>query len=634
MCGIVALISPGLPIDAGLLATMRDRLVHRGPDNGASWIDERGRVGLGHRRLAIIDTSHDADQPMTSPRSGAVLVFNGEIYNYIELRDELKGKGYRFSTRSDTEVLLASYDAWGTDCVTRFNGMFAFALYEPAKKQLLVARDRFGEKPLFIGRGRFGTLVFASEMKAILAHPLVSADENPRALERYGTGRWYEDDEQTFFDAIERIPPAHAAIFSSDGREIRRWRYWTPDYDNPVDVDVDEAVRRFSDLLDNSLRMRLRADVPIGSSLSGGLDSSVIVGRMARQRAAGQFTQNTFSACFDNDPTMSEGPDIDAVVEHTGVNSYRVTPSPEGLKAESRRLHWHQEEPFLSASIYLQWCVARLAGQHDTVVLLDGQGADELLGGYQYHFPAHQLDLVDQGKWFSALRETLRFTRRLQAAGERFENVTRRFNPGVALTPEQLRVHMQTPSAVAAGPYSVGVATARPGHRFRRTVSEALNYNSLPMLLRYADRNAMAFSREARLPYLDHELVDFCIRLPDGLLTRNGWQKWILREAASNAVPESVRWRADKVGYAAPLDAWLRGPLLGWAKERAFDQRLHSLPGYEAANLQRLWEEHQASAANHSWALWRWISLAEWLELRDRGWWRAGYFAAGNALAA
>ena len=634
MCGFVALISPAVPINGDLLAAMRDRLAHRGPDNAALWMHASGRIGLAHRRLSIIDTSHEADQPMVGAAGKSILVFNGEIYNYIELRSELKHKGIAFRTQSDSEVLLAAYEMWGIDCLARFNGMFAFAIFDGESKQLFIARDRFGEKPLFIGRGRFGTVAIASEMKAILAHPMISTASCEQALERYGTGCWYEDDSQTFFEAVERLPPAHAALFSMDGREIKRWRYWTPDYDHAHDIGLGEAIERFGTLLDRSLKLRLRADVPIGSSLSGGLDSSVVVGRLSKERASSVFTQNTFSACFDDDPTISEGPDINAVVSHSGVNSFRVTPTATGLMEESRRLHWHQEEPFLSASIYLQWCVARLAKQHSTVVLLDGQGADELLAGYQFYFSARQLDLLDQGRMFQALRETLRFTRRLEAAASHYSDVQRRFNPRVALTPEQLREYEQQRPPVTAGPYSAGVAYARPGYRLRRILSEALNYNSLPMLLRYADRNAMAFSRETRMPYLDYELVDFCIGLPDDLLIRNGWQKWILREAAGDAIPSSVRWRADKVGYAAPLDVWLRGALADWARERVFDARLSLMPGYHRPELERLWAEHQAGTANHSWALWRWVSLAEWLELRDRGWWRAGHCAAGNAMAA
>lgn len=625
MCGVVAVISPGVPIRQDVLDVMRDRLWHRGPDNGSTWLAQNARIGLAHRRLSIIDTSHSADQPMASEDDALRIVFNGEIYNYLELREELEKLGVSFRTRSDTEVLLVALREWGEDALCRLNGMFAFALWDARKRRLLVARDRFGEKPLFIGRGPFNTVVIASEMKAILAHPLMPCRINATATERYGASTWFEDDEHTFFDGIERLPPAHAAWFREDGSEERRWRYWTPDY-TVVDEDIKprDAVEQFRTLMQRSVNLRLRADVPVGSSLSGGLDSSLIVGLLSRERSTAAFTQNTFSAVFPSDPTLSEDKEVEAVVSHTGVNSFSVVPDPRRLAAESELLHWHQEEPFLSASIYLQWCVARLASQNRTTVLLDGQGADELLAGYQFYFRQRQLDLLDRGQAKLALRETAKFNRRLDIASRDYEGAHRRFNASVAYSVDELRKFGHTLPTVFHYPYQTGVAPARAGLRLRRTLSEALQYNSLPMLLRYADRNSMAFSRESRLPYLDHDLVDFCIRLPDRYYVRNGWQKWVLREAAGNTIPKQIRWRVDKVGYAAPLDKWLRYELRGWARDRVMDSRLLGMPGYDLQTVSALWDAHQTGEANHSWALWRWISLSEWLAIYHSGWWRAG----------
>ena len=625
MCGVVALISPAVPIRDDLLSAMRDRLIHRGPDNGASWVRKGRRVGLAHRRLSVIDTSHSADQPMATDDGSLRIVFNGELYNSLELKRELQGAGHVFRTHSDTEVLLVALRQWGEAALLRLNGMFAFALWDEQSRRMLVARDRFGEKPIFIGKGLFGTVVFASEMKAVLVHPLMRCSMDERAAARYGAGSWYEDDQLTFFEDIERLPPAHAAWFRQDGSEERRWRYWTPDY-TVIDADIRPraAVEEFGRLLQRSISLRLRADVPVGSSLSGGLDSSVIVGLLSRERSTSSFTQNTFSAVFPSDPTMSEDKEIGAVVSHTGVHSFLVTPDPLRLAEECALLHWHQEEPFLSASIYLQWCVARLAFQHRTTVLLDGQGADELLAGYQFYFRQRQLDLLDQGRVALAMRETAKFNRRLRVASEQYEGAQRRFNASIAYSTDELRDMGKPSSLVFHYPYSVGTAPAKPGFRLRRTLSEALLYNSLPMLLRYADRNSMAFSREARLPYLDYDLVEFCLRLPDDFYVRNGWQKWVLREAAGSTIPPEIRWRADKVGYAAPLDCWLRRELRTWGYERVMDSRLAGFPGYDLQSVRALWDDHQKGDANHSWALWRWISLAEWLSIYRAGWWRAG----------
>jgi asparagine synthase (glutamine-hydrolysing) len=616
---------------------MRDRLTHRGPDGGRSWLTTTPRavVGLGHRRLSIIDLSRAADQPMFNTSGNLALVYNGEIYNYVELRRELADAGRIFSTQSDTEVLLAAYERWGPECLPRLNGMFAFALWDGRNSELFLARDRFGEKPLFCTRLPGGGYAFASEMKALFAHPDVPVAPRESAVRSYVEGRFHEDEPETMFEGVARLLPAHAMIVGDDGAVRKRWRYWTPDY-SPAEERFDEAaaVARFRSLLEQSVRMRLRSDVSVGTSLSGGLDSSTIVCMLAAARMqTPTLTQNTFSGRFDDlDPTLSEGPYIDLVVERAGVCGYSVTPAALGLIEESERLHWHQEEPFLSASIYLQWCVMRLAHEHETTVLLDGQGADELLAGYQYYFPSYQLDLIDRRRFGRLLYDTVAFRRRLRRASRRYAHSLRRFNHEVALGPRALAGAWRSRWDVYHGAYEDGVPPAVPGMRLRRQIAEALQYNSLPMLLRYADRNAMAFSRETRFPFLDYELVDWCVTLPDRAFIRNGWQKYILRKA-SDDLPSEVRWRADKVGYAAPLDLWLRGPLQEWGRERLFAGPVVDLEGYDRTTIADQWARHQAGE-NHSWALWRWISLNEWFALIDSGVWRRGLTPTGTSHAA
>ena len=271
MCGLLAIISPAVPVREDLLIAMRDRMFHRGPDAGKNWLHRSGRIAFAHRRLSIIDRTDASDQPMSLDHS--TIVFNGEIYNYIELRTELEQAGVTFKTRGDTEVLLAALHHWGEDALLKLNGMFAFAYWDERRNAMLVARDRFGEKPLFIGRGAFDTTIIASEMKAILPHPLMSAAKSEEAISRFCLGSWYEDDELSFFRDIKRLPAAHAAWIDASGNELRRFRYWTPDY---TDIDHDlssrDAVDGFHRHMETSVRLRLRADVPLGSSLSGGLE--------------------------------------------------------------------------------------------------------------------------------------------------------------------------------------------------------------------------------------------------------------------------------------------------------------------------------------------------------------------------
>ena len=608
---------------------MRDRLAHRGPDAARSWIGEIGNgnvIALGHRRLAILDLSESGNQPMFRADRSLVIAYNGEIYNFVELRDQLEGLGKRFESRSDTEVLLACYEQWGPDCLERLNGMFGFAIWDAKAGQLFVARDRFGEKPVFMTDLASGGVAFASEMKALLAHPDVAVEVNPDQLECHVRNKVYESDAETLFLGIRRLRPAHAMLIDSDGRVRREWRYWTPDYTSIQDrYDQTTAVRTFREMLERSVAMRLRSDVPVGSSLSGGLDSSTIVAMLADGRHVGALSdQHTFSARFDSDPTLSEGPQIDAVVEKTGVSAFSVTPDPAMLMSECRLVHWHQEEPFASASIYLQYCVARLAQENRTTVLLDGQGADELLAGYQHYFKTHQLDLADRWALSRLWRETRAFNRRLEVASQGYVDSGRRFDKNIAFSATKLVLKRLRPVALRPRPSRDGMPPPAAGMRLRRQISEALLHKSLPTLLRYADRNAMAFGRETRFPFLDYDLVDWCITLPEDAFIDDGWQKAILRRAGEGLLPREIQWRADKVGYAAPQDAWLRGVMRDWSHDRLFSGPVADVPGYQRRRLETLWQQHQSGARNTASALWRWISLGEWMRMTRDGVWKTG----------
>ena len=335
VCGFVGVVSR-TRVPGALLDEMRDRLAHRGPDGAASWqtVTIAGHVAFGHRRLSIIDLSSAGDQPMHLADAGLTLVHNGEIYNYIELRDELAASGVRFRSHSDTEVLLQAYARWGPECLSRLNGMFAFAIWDAQRQELFLARDRFGEKPLFHTTFRTG-FAFASEMKALFAHPDIRPEIDQNRLADYGNGRFYDDG---YRDDVPRGDPPSAGTRDAGRSRWGRqevWRYWTPDYER-VDTEAhpDAAADRFRELLERSVRMRLRSDVPVGTSLSGGLDSSAIVGLVARVRGeGGVVTQNTFSGRFDDDPTLSEGPSIDAVYPvdgHRGSFRYAHGSGPDG----------------------------------------------------------------------------------------------------------------------------------------------------------------------------------------------------------------------------------------------------------------------------------------------------------------
>ena len=618
-------MSPLIDIPTILIDTLRDRLIHRGPDAGHSWISSNRRLGLAHRRLSVVDLGYQSDQPLVSICGRYTIVFNGEIYNHGELRATLQAKGFKFKTSSDTEVILNAYAYWGKSCVSYFNGMFAFVIYDSVDGLLFVARDRFGEKPLFIGRGSCGVMILASEIKAIVAHPLVSDSINRSAIDLFSRGQWLEDDDETFFESVRRFPSRHCAYYSLDGELLEKYCYWDPLIsDAPLDITVREAVNHFACLFSESIRLRLLADVPLGSSLSGGLDSTAITAFVCNQLPT-PSSFSTFSAVFYDDPTISEHSEVSAVSESLNTNSYLVSPSAAGLQRESLLLHWHQEEPFLSASIYLQWCVARLAKENSITVLLDGQGADEMLGGYQFLFNRYQIDELSCSSSGRIYRDTRKYLRRLRAASSSYSQAHRRVNASICYSEDELGSLLLSPPSIDSA-YSIPASLSGPGKSFRRSLYESLLYSSLPMLLRYADRNSMAFSREVRLPFLDHNLVEFCLNLPNHLLVRAGWQKYLLRQSLPSCVPQGIKWRRDKVGYAAPLDAWLRGPLKEWALERLMDSpNLSVSEAYDSSQVYSDFELHQSSHdSNLSWSLWKWISLSEWFDLHRSGIWRAG----------
>jgi asparagine synthase (glutamine-hydrolysing) len=628
MCGIVGILTPRPGLDKGVIDAMRDRLAHRGPDGKGSWLGASragGSVGLGHRRLSIIDLSAAADQPFLSGDGRCVLVFNGEIYNYVELRDELRQAGVSFRTEGDTEVLLAAYRRWGTDCLSHLNGMFAFLLWDGDRDELFVARDRFGEKPLYMARLPEGGAAFASEAKALFAVPGVAAVADIEEVERFLRGGTLIHGARTLFAGVTRLPGAHALVLDGAGRELRRWRYWTPDYSRIRRIAPRDAVAEFRDRLRRSVAMRMRSDVQVGACLSGGLDSSTLVGYLAAMAPhGGPSIGATYSARFDDDPTVSEGDFIDKVLQSLHLRSCAVSPTAAGFVAEARRLYWHQEIPFLSPSIYLEWSVLRHARETGTTVMIDGQGADELLGGYPSFFTLRQKDQIEARSYVRALRESRAVLTRYRQIQRQYAESDRRFSVGHVMDWRQLLALARTGSQRPQQPPEARAGVAVGLGHFRTQLSGYLLHDSLPDQLHSADRSAMAFGVETRFPFLDYELVDWCISLPDDVMIRDGWQKWILREAAQGAIPDEVRWRVDKVGYRAPQDRWIRSGMRDWMAERLLGPDMQDVPGYDATTAEVLWRQHDAGESDNSWILFRWASTAEWLAMLREGIWRDG----------
>jgi asparagine synthase (glutamine-hydrolysing) len=589
MCGIFGVWNlDGRPVDTQSVVAATTAIYHRGPDDegfllvntqtpraalcsgpNTALALELPRIetfsagpfdlALGFRRLAILDTSPAGHQPMRGADDAHWIVFNGEIYNYIELREELKALGHRFQTGTDTEVLLAAYSRWGTDLLPRLNGMFAFAIWDARARKLFLARDRFGEKPLHYVYvpGKF--FAFASEIKALHAGGLVERRLNEETLLRYKLHDQTDTGEQTFYEDVLRLPQGHSLSIGANGSAGTR-RYW--DIDPRVgheDKPESWFAEKFRELFFESVRLRLRSDVPVGSSLSGGLDSSTVVSVMDRLLPEGAV-QKTFSARFD-DAAKDEGRWMEYVTRTTRVEPHFVWPTGERMFEEMSSLFHHQDEPFGSASIYAQWCVMRLAKEHDVTVLLDGQGADEMLAGYHPYFNVVADDLFNSwrfpafiswrnsykalhGKSLSPLSWTLRQSVPSNLK-QPVKKLLRRSGNGHGNGHEVERV-------VPVYPKEFEKVSA-----LRKILWWHTTRQGLAELLRYADRNSMAHSREVRLPFLDHNLVEFVFSLPERLIIRDGWTKWILRQAFRGVVPEPILNRVDKLGYEPPQRRWL-----------------------------------------------------------------------------
>src|ERR1700730_18637674 len=495
MCGIVGCIGPSGLLEREVFLSMRDSLAHRGPDDAGYWDSPAEGVQMGSRRLAILDLSPRAHQPMQDSTGNLTIVFNGEIYNFLELRKELR-TSYRFRTWSDTEVLLAAYLRWGTDCVEHLNGMFAFAIWDRNRQQLFGARDRFGEKPFYYFRTRHAFL-FSSEIKALLASKLLPPEANPSVIYRYLAYRETDATHECLLKNVFSLLAAHAFLYSPAQDMLKTWQYWDIDSDAQIRFADDQAYAdRLLELLTDSVRIRLRSDVPVGSSLSGGIDSSSIVGLVASQINGNR--QATFSARF-HDPAVDEGRHIQLVADRYAIEGHCIYPDPQELLREIDSFVWHQEHPYAGMSIYAQWCVMKLAKQQDVTVLLDGQGGDESLAGYGQFYGSYYRDLLRQFRWGTLLKAMTAHVRSLGPA-----------NLGSVLVP-QLPDSIHLPLVRASESLSFPGEFERNwrslpsqiGRRFRSSLHQhlyqQLRCSMLPKLLRFADRSSMAFSREVRL---------------------------------------------------------------------------------------------------------------------------------------
>ncbi|MBI5240367.1 MAG: asparagine synthase (glutamine-hydrolyzing) [Elusimicrobia bacterium] len=626
MCGICGIVyKDGTSPDQGRLKAANDRLTHRGPDDEGFYID--GPAGLGMRRLAIIDlnTGH---QPISSADGRCTIVFNGEIYNFLELREELESQGYVFRTKTDTEAILALYERLGTGCVKRLRGMFAIAIWDKSEQSLFIARDRIGKKPL-VYTEQGGFLAFASELRSLFVWPGVPREVDPEAIDLF-LSLQYIPSPKTIYSGVKKLPPGHFLLHRKGKTVVER--YWDiPVGQPPITADVEEAKRIVVDKLREAVRLRLISDVPLGAFLSGGVDSSIIVALMAEMSSQ---PVKTFSIGFD-EAEFSELRFAKEVARRYGCEHTEFVVKPE-MADVLPKLAWHYGEPYADPSALPSYYVARETRRFVTVAL-NGDGGDENFAGYVRYFAmklARYFDLMP-GPARSALRSgaellpdwrapygfSWRLKRFLRSA--LFTDLPRRHLKMICYFTEEDKEGFYSPDFAArlgaargaAQGYMERAFAACPDEDFVNRMLYVDFKTYLPeCLMAKMDIAAMANSLEGRSPFLDHEFVETVFRMPgDWKLRGLRGHKWLLKEAFRDKLPPLI-FNRGKMGFGIPLGSWFRGPLKDYWADHALGAKALARGYFQEAALRRLWDEHQSGRRDHGYRLWALLMLELWHE--------------------
>jgi asparagine synthase (glutamine-hydrolysing) len=615
MCGFAAWFDPaGTPPDRAWLAAAADSIAHRGPDD-AGYLAEPG-IGLAFRRLSIVDLA-GGHQPLANEDGSAWIVYNGEVYNHAELRAELESRGHRFRTRCDTEAILHAWEEWGEACVERLRGMFAFVVWDRDRRRLFVARDRLGIKPLYWARAG-GAYVFASEIKALFAFPGVPREVHLPGVVEHLTLR-YTAAPGTLFAGIEKLPPAHHLVVDARGAVARR--YWDVAWGPELDLGDDEALAEVERRLTESVRLRLMSDVPLGALLSGGVDSSLVVALASRLVPR---PVQTFSVGFDAPGPYSELPFARRVAERFRTEHRELVVGAADVERELPRLAWHQDEPVSEPAAIPTFLVARLARETVTVVLT-GEGGDELFAGYpKYAFDPLARRLAALPGPLRALlldqvvdRLPFRF-RKLQVVGRsaRFRDEAERLAAWFAGFAGAERLRLLSPAlrehdGLAAAAFARALAETRAQRPLDRMLDVDRRLWLPDDLLMKMDKMSMAASVEARVPLLDHPLVEWAARLPARFKVRGGEGKTLLKRLARRLLPREVVDR-PKVGFTVPLAPWFRGPLRELLADTLLSRTALARGYFDEAVLSGYLADHLAGRRDRSRELWTLLTLELW----------------------
>ena len=594
MCGIAGFINH----------KMLGAIIHRGPENSSVWCE--GVVSLGQNRLKIIDLSDEANQPFDY--MDLVIIFNGEMYNYIEVREELRNLGYKFRTKGDTEVIGAAYKEWGESCVTRFIGMWGLAIWDTTKRKLFCSRDRFGIKPFYyITQG--SDLYFASEYKALKQLPDFDSRLNEEQIQRGITMSWAVYRDQTYYSSISTLMPAHSMVYQ-DGK-ISISKYWDIDFSQEKSkLSWSDKKDRFYELFDESIKLHSRSDVQNGTCLSGGLDSSAISSVYSTQFPESRI--KSFSIYYEGDKAVDERPFVREVVgKYPNIDPYYFTPTDQDIADSFHQVAYHADVPLLGSSYLSQYFLMKLAKSKGVTVVLDGQGSDEYLGGYLHSFyrllaqDVSQMHIGDAAKTFSAhlSREHFGTGKALNIAAKSFASLLYDENGIYNLELSQKNSFFNTKASISL--------EKKTDDRVDNFLYHLLFNTTLQTLLHFEDRNSMAFSLESRVPFLNHKLIEFAFSLRnEDKINTKAETKYILRESLKKVLPTAVYERKDKKGFVTPGEIrWLNGPL-----KFLLDVDYSRLTFMDQGKVKNEIEKYKKGDVSNASFVWRILCLHYWLK--------------------
>jgi len=604
MCGICGIINfNNKPVQEVPIRQMMQIQKHRGPDDEGIFIEHN--VGLGFVRLSILDLSPAGHQPMFSHDQRYVVVFNGEIFNYIELREELRSFGYSFVTNTDTEVLIAAYHHWGEQCLHRFNGMWAFVIYDKETKTVFASRDRYGIKPFYYSQTE-ESFLFASEITPILSQLKEKPTPNRHAIFEYLAFNRTDQTENTFFNEVKKMQHGHYMLIKGSEIKITKW------------YEIEEQIKKakpfssdveFLESFQDAVKIRLRSDVSVGVCLSGGLDSSSIVGVLLKNLKKKDL--NTFSAVYGDGKA---GDEMEFINEFNGIvkKMHYITPNADSLLLDLETFIDAHAEPIPSTSPYAQFKVMQLAHKN-VVVTLDGQGADEMLSGYHYFFGFFFKDLLKRGKFFLLFKEIVAYCLNHKSLYG-IKTFVYFLLPAFLKTKTRVQKigYLDKNFVEKFGQKSSIVENLYASESLQEALINHFNYK-LEHLLKWEDRNSMHFSIEARVPFLDYRLVERMLNTTGEFVIYNGTTKAILRNAMKDIIPEKIRNRKDKNGFDTPQDEWFRSPIL---KEKVYEiinsESFASRAVFNVNEVKKLYLKHDSNKVNIGKEIWKWINLELW----------------------